>query len=101
MDVDIILDKNEIGKFLEKLKKQGFTVSKEECLKKVKTTGTFQIRIADYHIDFIIASIELEREAMRRKKTIKLHDADTNLPTPEDLILLKIIPGRPIDIADA
>lgn len=101
VDVDIILDKNEVEEFLDKLKKQGFTVSKKECLKGVKTTGTFQVRIADCHIDFIIASIELEKEAMRRKRIIKLHGADAKLPTPEDLILLKIIPGRPKDIADA
>ncbi|MFH1258776.1 MAG: nucleotidyltransferase [Elusimicrobiota bacterium] len=101
VDVDIILDKNELEKFLEKLDEQGFIVSKKKCLKGAKTTGTFQVRIDDCHIDFIICSIELEKEAIRRKKVIKLHGADTNLPTPEDLILLKIIPGRPKDIADA
>lgn len=101
IDIDIALHKDKIEKFLDKLKNADFLVSTAECIKKAKTTGTFQIKIADYHIDFIIASIELEKEAMQRRKTVKLYSVETNLPTPEDLILLKVIPGRPKDIADA
>jgi len=101
IDIDIILDKRDIEDFLNKVKKNGFEYSKNECVKRAKETGTFQIKLGDYHIDFIIASIELEKEAIKRKQIIKVLDVKSNLPTAEDLILLKIIAGRQKDIMDA
>jgi len=55
----------------------------------------------DYNIDFIISSIELEREAITRSRILNVHGVSARFPTPEDLILLKVIPGRPKDMADA
>lgn len=101
VDVDIFLNKDNISKFLAKAKKAGFKVDKQKCMARAKLTSVFQISYGDFHIDFIIASIELEREAFKRKKTIKLYGLKTFFPTPEDLILLKIIPGRPQDLIDA
>lgn len=38
---------------------------------------------------------------MRRKRRVRLYNTNAFFPTPEDLILLKIIPGRPQDLLDA
>ena len=101
IDIDIILNKRNISEFLEKAKKFGFKFSKATCIQRAKTSGIFQISLADYRIDFIIASINLEKEAIKRKKIIEVHETPSNFPTPEDLILLKIIPGRKQDVVDA
>ncbi|HAH20062.1 MAG: hypothetical protein A2Y00_09165 [Omnitrophica WOR_2 bacterium GWF2_43_52] len=100
VDVDIVLKKDSIGEFLSKARKEGFNVDERKSLVRGKTTGVFQIRYGDFHVDFIIASIDLEREAIKRKKVVRLYRVKAFFPTPEDFILLKIVPARPQDIAD-
>lgn len=101
IDVDILLDKNNIAEFLNKAKRAGFKIDKQKCIKRAKETGIFQINYGDFHIDFIIVSIDLEREAIKRRKIIKLYNLKAFFPTGEDFILLKIIPARPQDLIDA
>lgn len=101
IDVDILLDRNNILEFLNNAERAGFRFAKQICIKRAKETSVFQINYGEFHIDFIIASIDLEREAFKRKKAIKLFGLKIFFPTPEDLILLKIIPGRPQDLIDA
>lgn len=100
VDIDIFLKKNEVSKFLNKAEDAGFEINKKECLTRILNTGTFQIKYSEYHIDFLIASIELEELTFKRKQKILLYGIEANFPTPEDLILLKIISGRGKDIID-
>lgn len=101
IDIDIALKKKEFADFLDKVKRNGFVVNKSKCIQMAEKRGVFQISYGDYHIDFIIASIGFEEEIFKRKNVAKIYGQKTYLPTPEDLILLKIIPGRPQDFADA
>lgn len=101
IDVDILLDKDNISDFLEKAKKSGFKINKQRSVERAAKTSIFQIDYEDYHVDFIIATIDLEKEAFKRKKAITVHGVKAFFPTPEDLILLKIVPGRPKDLIDA
>ena len=101
VDIDILLEEKEIPIFLSKAKRAGFKFDAATCQKKALTRGAFQINYGEFHIDFIIASIELEKEAFKRKKAVRLYNIKAFFPTPEDLILLKIIPGRPQDLLDA
>lgn len=100
IDVDVVLENKKLAGFLNNLKKTGFNVNIGQCIKRVKEAGVFQIKYGDLHVDFIIASIDLEKEAIRRKKIIKLYGLKTFFPTMEDFILLKIIPGRTQDLLD-
>jgi hypothetical protein len=100
IDIDIILDKNHIEGFLKRAKIAGFEFAFKECIKRARETGTFQIKLSSYNIDFIIVSIDLEISAIKRKRIVKIHNVSANFPTPEDLILLKIIPGRVQDMLD-
>jgi len=79
IDIDIVLEKNDIEKFLGKAKGYEFGFSAKECINRAKETGTFQIKIGEYHIDFIIASIELEKEAIRRRQLVKILGIESNL----------------------
>ena len=101
VDIDILLDKDQITDFLKKVKKAGFKFNAERCRRTTVTTGTFQINYGDFHIDFIIASTEFEKEAFQRHKVVRLYNTEGFFPTPEDMILLKIIPARPQDLLDA
>jgi hypothetical protein len=101
VDVDIVISRKDVPIFLDKAKKDGFRVIKARCLDLVERTGVFQIDYEGFHIDFIIASTELEKEAFERAKILKLYGIRAFFPTPEDLLLLKIIPGRDKDLLDA
>jgi predicted nucleotidyltransferase len=101
VDVDINLSQESIVDFLDKAKKAGFKVSKKKCVKTAAQMGTFQINYGYFHIDFIVASTDFEEEAFKRRQTVRLYGIKAFFPTPEDLILLKIIPGRKQDLVDA
>jgi len=101
VDVDIVINKEDVPDFLSKAAEAGFKVPVKKCLKSVDQFGVFQISLGDYHIDFIIASTDLEEQAYKRRKSIQLHGVKAFFPSPEDLILMKIIPGREKDLLDA
>ena len=100
VDVDIIISKKEVGDFLDKAEAAGFLFSKALCMESVRRTGVFQIKYGDYHIDFLVASTALETTAFERRIEIRIYGTKGFFPTPEDLILLKLVPGRAKDIAD-
>jgi len=100
VDVDILLEKDKIPDFLRKAKEAGLKVDEQKCKKSAGKRGIFQINYGDFHIDFIIASIDLERQAFKRKRTVRLYNIEAFFPTPEDLILLKLIPARAQDLLD-
>ena len=101
VDVDIVLDDEEVPGFLDKALEAGFDVHVKKCIESARRTGVFQISLGNYHIDFIIASTDLETQACQRSRKIRLHGVNAFFPSPEDLILLKIIPGRDKDLLDA
>jgi hypothetical protein len=101
IDIDIVLKKGDVISFLNNAKNAGFKVSVKECLKLAQQTGVFRISFGEYHIDFIIASTSFELQACERRIEMPLYGIKAFFPTPEDLILLKIIPGRDKDLLDA
>lgn len=56
------------------------------------TTGT--------RIDLVLSDSAYEREALRRVRTIDLAGARVRFVSPEDLIVHKVIAGRPRDLED-
>jgi len=55
----------------------------------------------DIFVDFLFADNDFQKEALSRRQAIKVADFTVNIPTPEDLVLLKLISGREQDILDA
>jgi len=100
VDVDIVIEKKDLPDFFGKVKKAGFKISVKNCTESAEQMGVFQISYGDYNIDFIIASTDFETQACARRKAIQLHGVKAFFPTPEDLILMKLVPGRARDIGD-
>mgnify|MGYP001064617002 CR=1 FL=1 len=101
-DIDLIvfISKREKGKIIREGRLSGFKL-KKETRPQFPEGSIFKLCYGIYHVDFIIASTELERSALERKVRVKIFGKYTFVPSKEDLLLLKIIPGRPIDISDA
>lgn len=100
IDIDIKIKKITINEFLKRLQEEGFAYDKIEVTKRIKETGTFKIWYGGVHIDFLISSTKFEESALERYKRIRLFGIEANFPSPEDMILFKVIPARPIDKID-
>ncbi len=100
IDLCIFINKKRVKNFIEEAIKRNYTVEKEKMLNRAKTVGSFYIIDGDVRIDFVIASHPLEYSALKRKILVDISGVKAYFPSPEDLILLKIIPGRLQDLAD-
>lgn len=106
MDIDltVALDRNhseQIIQLLRAAKTLGFRFNQETVLRNIQEAGAFQLHLhGRQHVDFILASHPLEQSAFRRKRRRLFFGRKSYFPSPEDLILLKIVPNREIDQHD-
>lgn len=102
LDIDLIvfIPRTAPGPFLDAAARRGFTVSKRVALTDAAERGACMVRYRGVAVDLIFASTELEESAWRRRKRRTLFGRTVDVPSPEDLILLKLIPGRPRDLED-
>ena len=101
LDLDIFLPKEKSGLFLKAAQRAFFRVKTQEALSSIGQFGTCRIFYGDLQIDLILASTDLETSALKRRKRHALFGIKAWFPSPEDLILLKLIPGRAKDLIDA
>ncbi|MEO8482796.1 MAG: hypothetical protein ABI634_11335 [Acidobacteriota bacterium] len=78
----------------------GFGVAADEA-DRLRATGTLRFHRAPFQLDIIVASLPFEERARQRAIVARLFDREVPLPTPEDLLLFKIISGREKDLLDA
>ena len=101
-DVDCIVfvppaDANTV---LDAFQQAGFAVDTASAMAQIETTGTFAVTRDRWRVDCILASTDFEQSALQRRQRLRLYDVEANLPTPEDLVLLKLVPGRDKDLLD-
>ncbi len=89
-----------MGALLDALQAQGFNVDRKVVLERIESTGAFSIMRGRWRVDVIVASTLLEDSAFRRAQRLRIYDVEANFPTPEDLILLKLVPSREKDLLD-
>ena len=101
-DLDLILfiKRNEVKKFLGLVKKEDFDFDERAQIENARITGCFRIHWNNIRLDLLCASTDFEREAYQRKIRLKFFQTEANFPTPENLIILKIVANRPKDIFD-
>ena len=78
----------------------GFTVAPDER-ETLHATGTLRFRKGKFQLDIILASLPFEDDARARSRKHRLFGRLVPLPTPEDLILFKVLAGRDKDMVDA
>ena len=101
VDVLIAIDKKDINSFLELAKNNGFAFDQKTIDSDFELKGAFRIVYDSFPVDFIVGRMPFEKEAFKRSIKLKLFKQSASFPTPEDLILFKLIPGREKDILDA
>lgn len=101
-DVDAIVSVTEttLDPLLQAARKSGFSFTPDTVKSDLTERGTFRLGFRQSWADVIAASTELERSAFTRVARYTILGIEANYPSPEDFILLKLIPGRPKDLLD-
>jgi len=101
-DVDLILfvPKSNMEPLFDAAHRHGFTVNRRQGIQDAANQGACTIAYGGVRVDFIFASTDLEESAWRRRVRKTLFKLVVHVPSPEDLILLKLVPGRPRDLED-
>ena len=79
----------------------GFELQLAVERERLATTGTMRFRRSQFQLDLITASLPFEEAAFRRASRHKIFGVRLPFPSPEDLILLKVLAGRDKDMLDA
>ncbi len=85
---------HESGRFI-------FIHDKPMTFKKVSLLRATLKSNSDISVDFLFADDDFKRQALKRSSAVTVSGFSVKIPTPEDLILLKLQSGRPQDKLDA
>lgn len=100
-DVVLFLDAARAESLLDPARQSGFELDASVERERLRRTGTLRFRRGRFQVDLILASLPFEDAALRRARREKLFGRMVPFPTPEDLILFKVLAGRPKDLLDA
>jgi len=101
LDLMIFISKKDVKVILKNAKDLSFEFDEKKVIGQAKLVGVFKIFYKHFHLDFLISSLEFEKNALKRKQKVKIFDREVFVPSKEDILLLKIIPGRSKDLLDA
>lgn len=101
-DVDVIgyLTTEQATALIDAAAEAGFEVADDER-ERLLATGTLRFHKGGFQLDIILASLPFEDDARARARKHRLFGRLVPLPTPEDLILFKVLAGRDKDLVDA
>lgn len=102
-DVDVVayLSEEEAEKLILSAQSAGFDVQTALELERLHSTGTLRFKQGPFQLDIILASLPFEQKALSRSTQREMFGRRVSLPTPEDLILFKVLAGRDKDMLDA
>jgi len=103
-DIDITLgvDSSELGRVQQALTKTGLQSAVDDLVSFVKQTNVLPLldERSRIHVDLIFSFTQYEREAIRRAVLIQLENVPVRFAEVEDLLIHKLVAGRPRDLED-
>jgi hypothetical protein len=102
VDVTLRLDRDQPEAFAREMDAAGFAlrVGDVEFIRRTRVMP-FVHRASGMPLDVVLAGSGLEDEFLDRVRHVKLGDTIVPLLDPEDLVIAKILAGRPKDVEDA
>jgi hypothetical protein len=100
-DAIVFLSQAEAEALIRAAAEAGFEIREDVERERLATTGTLRFRRGRFQIDLITASLPFEDAAYGRASFHRLFGIRLPFPSPEDLILLKVLAGREKDMLDA
>jgi len=102
VDVSVALAPDEAGAFLTYLPSVGFEILVDDPGTFLRETFVLPVldTVSKIRIDLVFTSSEYERGAIARARKVIIDGETISYITPDDLVVVKIIAGRPRDIDD-
>lgn len=100
-DAIVFVDPTEAEALIRDAARAGFEVREDVERERLAATGTMRFRRGRFQIDLITASLPFEDVAYERASFHDLFGIRLPFPSPEDLILFKVLAGRDKDMLDA
>jgi len=100
-DAIVFLSAAEAEALISRAAASGFELEESVERERLVTTGTLRFRKGRFQIDLITASLPFEEGAFDRAHHHELFGVRLPFPSPEDLILFKVLAGRDKDMLDA
>ena len=101
LDFLLFLSICDLSAFLRQAKQHGLKFDSQAVHQQAIETGAFHLSYRGIPIDCLVASTALEEQMWRRSKKLRLYHRMAHFPSAEDLILLKLLPGRSKDLLDS
>lgn len=106
VDIDFLVSfkQEDFALLVKRLQASGkfiFIHDKPMNFKKVSLLRATLKSTPDISVDFLFADDDFKRQALMRSSSVMVSGFPVNIPTPEDVILLKLLSGRPQDKLDA
>lgn len=103
-DVDVTAKSpvREVDDLAANLQRRGFTVRVDELAEFVRRTSVIPVvhDATEIPVDLVLAGPGLEDEFLARAIRIEIEGTDVPFISPEDLIVTKLLAGRPKDVED-
>lgn len=100
-DVIVFVSQAEAESLIRNAVEAGFDLQEPIERERLLRTGTMRFRRGQFQLDLITASLPFEETARERASRHILFGLSLPFPSPEDLILFKILAGRDKDMLDA
>jgi hypothetical protein len=100
-DAIVFLSTPQAEALIAKAAEAGFDVREDIERERLATTGTMRFRRGWFQLDLITASLPFEDAAYDRASVHRVFGMSLPFPSPEDMILFKLLAGRDKDILDA
>ena len=100
-DAIVFVSQAEAESLIGRAAAAGFEVREEVERERLSATGTLRFRRGRFQIDLITASLPFEDATYERASFHELFGIRLPFPSPEDLILFKVLSGRDKDMLDA
>ncbi len=102
VDVTVRLRSTDLGPFLAAMKANGFVprVADVERFAKETRVLPFVHESSRIPVDVVLAGPGPEEEFLARARTVEIEGVEVPVISPEDLVVTKILAGRPKDLED-
>lgn len=101
IDIVIVATKAKIDSLLKEFKNEGFAFDYDKVKTKLSQKLPAKLTYKEgYSIDLRIASYTIDYEAIKRVVKLKIFNKDWNISPPEELIIYKLLAGKPKDWDD-
>ena len=102
IDVTLGVDVDKLSIVLKLVRRVGLEILRNDVRKFVKQTYVLPVREMEsgIRIDFIFSNSSYEKQAIQRSKGIRINKQLVQFASVEDVIIQKIIAGRPRDLED-